>query len=156
MQNPFSWDYLNAPLWRMSTWGPLSIAFALVCGIGFIVSLLIYYDVGGISRRAPNRIVAAALQRATAISSILFGLGLFFFSFRALHVSAFGLYKRYWLYLVLIGLLVEGGYYLWWARSVYPVKLRELEAQKLRQRYLAPAVTGGSSGRRRRKRKKRA
>lgn len=124
-----------------------------LCGVGFIAALLAYNDVGGLSKRYP--IASKEIQRAAAIAAVLFGLGLFFFAFRFLHVSAFGFYKRFWLYLVLLALLAEAGYYIWWARTVYPAKVRAVAAEQLKRRYLEPAYAGG--GRRRGgKRKKRA
>ncbi|MDI3340407.1 MAG: hypothetical protein QJR03_07725 [Sphaerobacter sp.] len=142
MRNPLSWDYLNAPLYDTPVWGPFSIAFVALCSVGFVASLLAYYDAGRwLSRRYP--IAYRTIQRATGISSVLFGLGLFFFTFRFLHVSAWGLYKRFWLYLVLLALLAEAGYYLWWARTVYPAKVRAHAAEQLKRRYLEPALAGG-------------
>lgn len=150
MRNPLSWDYLNAPLWDTPVWGPFSITFVALCGIGFVASLLVYYDVIRLSQRYP--IARAEIQRGAAIAAVLFGLGLFFFTFRFLHVSAFGFYKRFWLYLVLLALLAEAAYYIWWARTVYPAKVRAAAAEELKRRYLEPVSSGRRRGARRRKR----
>ncbi|HET9013959.1 MAG TPA: hypothetical protein VFN57_00055 [Thermomicrobiaceae bacterium] len=154
MQNPFSWSYLNAQPYEMATWGPLSIAFVAVSGVGFIAALLIYYDVIKIARG--NRLLRGPIQQAAGIASIILALGLIFFAFRIMNVSAFGLGKRLWQYLVVLAGLIEAAYYLYFLRVVYPPRARALAAERAKRRYLAPAVAGGSgSGRKRSKKKKR-
>ena len=152
MQNPFSWSYLNAQPWEMATWGPFSIAFLVVCGVGFVASLLIYYNVIKIGRA--NRLLRAPVQQAAGIASVILGIGLVFFALRIMDVSAFGLGKRLWLYLVTLAGLIEAAYYVYYFLVVYPPKARALAAQRVKQRYMAPAVAGGSSNARRRNRKK--
>ena len=152
MQNPFSWSYLNAQPWEMATWGPLSIAFLAVCGVGFVAALLIYYDVIKIGRG--NRLIRGPIQQAAGAASVILGIGLVFFALRITHVSAFGLSKRLWLYLVTLAGVVEAAYYVYYFRVVYPPKARALQAERAKKRYLAPAVAGGSGTPRRRSRKK--
>lgn len=153
MRNPFDWDYLTAPLWATPTWGPFSIAFLVVFGLGLIVSLVIYYDIGG--RLRQDRLLYPVLQRATAISSTIFALGLFFFMFRLLRVNAFGLHMRLWSYLFTLAILAEVGYYAHYFRTVYPARRKALEAERIKQRYLEPAFAGGGARRRRAKGKRR-
>jgi len=152
MQNPFSWSYLNAQPYQGAVWGSLSIAFLVVSSVGFVGSLLIYYDVIKVGRA--NRLLRGPIQQATGIASVILGIGLIFFALRVMDVSAFGLGKRLWLYLVTLAGLIEAAYYVYYFRVVYPPKARALEAQRTKQRYLAPAVAGGSGTARKRNKKK--
>lgn len=150
MQNPFSWSYLDAPMALTPTWGPLSIAFVSVCGVGLIASILVYYNIFGITRR--NRLLTKTIEHGTEISTILFGLGLFFFLFRLTHVALLTFEKRFWLYLVALGLLIEVAYFIYFAAVVYPARKRAYAAAQLKRRYLQPAAAGSSGGGRRRSR----
>lgn len=152
MQNPLSWSYLTAPVTETPAWGPFSIAFVAIFVTGFVVALGLYYDVG--KRFRENRLLSGAIQLGASIAMIVFGLGLFFFVFRVLHVSAFGLHMRIWLYLTFLAAVGMGSYFWYYLKNVYPEKARVIEAARIKQRYLVPAVAGGSGNSRRRPRKK--
>lgn len=152
MTNPFNWGYLTTPTYLTPTWGPLSIAFVSIFGLGLVLSIVAYNDIGGRLRR--NGLLYPTIQRATAISGVIFGLGLFFFLFRLLRVDAVTLNLRVWLYLAAFAALVEAGYYGYWTLAVYPKLRKSAAAEELKRRYLVPAVAGGSSNRRRRSRGK--
>lgn len=152
MQNPFSWHYLTAPVYDTPVWGPLSVTYIILFSVGFIASILIYNNIGGRLRR--NTVLFDALRQASSILMPIFGLGLLFFLFRFLHVSALGLHMRLWLYLTALALLVVVGYYAYFFRTVYPRKVAAVEAERVKQRYLVPAVAGGSGSSRRRSRKR--
>lgn len=152
MQNPLSWSYLTAPIAETPAWGPFSIMFLVIFVTGFVVALGLYYDVG--KRFRENRLLYDAIQRGASIAMIVFGIGLFFFVFRALQVSAFGLHMRIWLYLTFLAAVGIGGYFWYYLKNLYPEKVRAIEAARIKRRYLAPAVAGGSGNGRRRTRKK--
>ncbi|MBX6341171.1 MAG: hypothetical protein IRY97_01835 [Thermomicrobiaceae bacterium] len=142
MQNPLSWHYLTAPYWETPVWGPLSIAYLVVFVLGFIVSLGLYYDVLKLSRKNPP--LHQAVRRAAPPALTIFAVGLIFFTFRALHVSAWGLHMRIWLYLTALALAIYAAYWIRYARTVYPAQVKAYQARLLKERYLRPAVAGGS------------
>lgn len=153
MQNPFSWSYLDASMAFTPIWGPLSIAFVSICGVGLVASILVYYNIFGLARR--NRLLTKTIEHGTEISTVLFGLGLFFFLFRLTHVALLTFEKRFWLYLVTLGLLIEIAYFVYFAAFVYPARKRAYAADQLKRRYLRPAAAGNSGGSRRRSRNSR-
>lgn len=153
MQNPLSWSYLTAPVEQTPAWGPFSITFLVIFVTGFVVALGLYYDVG--KRFRENRLLYGMVQRGASIAMLVFGIGLFFFVFRALHISAFGLHMRIWLYLTFLAALGIGGYFWYYLKTIYPEKVRAIRAARIKRRYLVPAFAGGSGNSRRRTRKKR-
>lgn len=154
MQNPFSWSYLTAPVAQTPAWGPFSIAFLVLFVTGAVVAIGLYYDVG--KRFRKNRLLFNAIQRGASIAMIVFGIGLFFFVFRVLHVGALGLHMRIWLYLTFLAAVGMGGYFWYYLKTIYPEKARAVEKARIKRSYLIPAVAGGSGkGRRQTKKKKR-
>jgi hypothetical protein len=85
----------------------------------------------------------------------VFGIGLGFFVFRVLHVSAFGLHMRIWLYLTFLAAIGIGGYFWYYLNNIYPEKARAIEAARIKRHYLVPAVARGSGKSRKRAKKKR-
>jgi protein-S-isoprenylcysteine O-methyltransferase Ste14 len=152
MQNPFSWSYLTAPVEQTPVWGPFSIIFLVIFVTGFVVALGLNYDVG--KRFRENRLLYELVQRGASIAMIVFGIGLFFFMFRALHLSAFGLHMRIWLYLTFLIAVGIGAYFYYYVKNIYPEKVRAIEAARIKRRYLVPAGAGGSGNSRRRTKKK--
>jgi hypothetical protein len=135
MRNPFDWDYLTAPLWQMPTWGPLSIMYVVVCSLGFLTCLWIYNDPRRLIRER-DPLLADFLQRIAGWGLIVFGVGLFFFLFRLGRISAFDLYKRIWLYLSAILILVWTAYAAHLLIRVYPPLARQ-RAEELRRKQYA-------------------
>lgn len=145
MQNPFSWSYLTAPTYKTPVWGPLSIAFLVVSGILLVGSIYFYYDPFGFSKKTkPLRHVVEMVSSTVGILAVC---GLFFFLLRALQVNVFSLEKRIWIYLVALGYIIAAGYLTYFLWVAYPPKRQAIEAYRLKQRYIAPAIAGGSGAR---------
>jgi hypothetical protein len=155
MQNPFSWDYLTAPVGQTPVWGPFSVAFLAMFGLGFLVALFFYYD--SQRRVQRNPILLRMIQRGTIISMVVFGIGLFFFLMRVLQVSALGLHMRLWLYLCFLIAILMLAYFWYYIRRVYPARVAEYEVGLKKREYIQRPAHGSSGGRRgRARRKKRA
>lgn len=150
MQNPFSWDYLTAPLSETPTWGPLSIAYVAIFGLGFLIAFTMYNDVG--NRMRGKRLLYKTIRRGTSIAMAIFGIGLFFFLFRFLHVEFLTLHMRIWLYLSALAAAIMLGYYWYYIRTIYPKKVKEDEQARIKKKYLAPVNrrSGGSKSRQKR------
>ncbi len=156
MQNPLSWSYLTAPIYKTPTWGPFSIAFVVLFGVGLILSLVLYNDLFRQLRK--NRLLYDVVQKATGILMPIFAIGLFFFMFRFMRVSAFYLSLRLWLYLSFAAFVACMTYFAYYMRTVYPLHVKAEEAKRLKQRYLAPSPSASSisRGQRHTRRRKRA
>ncbi|MCS7246230.1 MAG: hypothetical protein NZ696_01290 [Thermomicrobium sp.] len=135
MRNPFDWEYLTAPLWEMPTWGPLSIAYVIVFGSGFLACLWLYNDPRRILRKR-NPLLAQFLQRIAGWGLIVFGIGLFFFLFRLGRISAFNLSMRLWLYLSTLLAAIWSAYAAHLLLRVYPPLARQ-RAEELRRKQYA-------------------
>src|SRR5579875_2303319 len=145
MQNPFSWSYLTAPITKTAVWGPLSIAFLVVTGLTLAGSIFFYYDPIGLSKK--TKPLRHAVEVATTAAGILAVCGVFFFVLRILQLNVFTLEKRFWIYLVTLGYVIVAGYFTYFLLVAYPPKRQAIEAYRLKQRYLAPAIAGGSGPR---------
>lgn len=154
MQNPFSWSYLTAPTTKTAVWGPLSIAFLVVTGILLVGSIFFYYDPTRLSKK--TKPLRHAVEIVTTTAGVLAVCGLFFFLLRALQINVFSLEKRIWIYLVTLGYLIVAGYFAYFLWVAYPPKRQAIEAYRLKQRYLAPAIAGGSGARGSRNSRKKA
>jgi hypothetical protein len=154
VRNPFSWDYLTAPVWETPVWGPFSIAFLAVFGVGFITAMFFYYD--SQKRLGQNPILLRVVQRGTIIAMSVFGVGLFFFLMRFLQVSAIGLHMRLWLYLCALAAIIMLASFWYYVRRVYPARIAEYEVAQRKREYLSRPARGSAAagGRRRRSRRK--
>ena len=146
------WHYLTAPSFEVPMWGPLSIAFLAVFGLGFIASLVLYNDFGHLLRRHTDKLVAAMIQRFAGIGIAVFAIGLFFFAMRYLGIEALSLNLRLWLYVSTLLLLAVGAYFVYYLRTEYPAQVRAREAERLKRRYLVPTPAANSADRKRRQR----
>jgi magnesium-transporting ATPase (P-type) len=147
MDNPFSWDYLTAPLRQTPTFGPFSTTFFTLFVLTFVFSLIIYLSLG--HRIKTNPVLERALSVATQWMMWLCAAGIFVFSFRLMRVSFLNLYMRIWTYLFFAAFVASVIYFVWWLRTVYPTKMEALEKNKVRQQYL-----GQTRGRARRARRR--
>jgi hypothetical protein len=154
--NPFNWDYLTASVNETAVWGPFSIAYVLFFGTGLFLAIFFSYDA---PRRLHNRkLLLRTIQRGTLIAIPVFSLGLLFFLFRYLQISAWGLHMRIWLYLCALLAVGMIAYFWYYIRVVYPRLAAAEEAEARREAYIRrPAHGSGSGGgRRKRGKKKRA
>lgn len=145
MQNPFSWSYLTAPIYRTPTWGPFSITFVALFGAGLIISLILYNDLFRQLRK--NRLLYETVRRGSGILMPIFAIGLFFFLFRYLRVSAFYLSLRLWLYLSFLAFVGCTTYFVYYMRRVYPQYAKAEHAERLKRRYLTPSPSASSISR---------
>ncbi len=153
MQNPFSWGYLTAPLNHTPTWGPFSIAFVSIFGVGLFLSLVSYNDLFRQFRK--RRLLYNIVRGGSSILMLIFTIGLIFFLFRYLRVSAFYLSLRLWMYLCFLAFVAYGTYFVYQIVAVYPAQVKAAEAQRLKQRYLAPSPSASSISRSKRNKRRR-
>lgn len=137
MQNPFSWDYLTAPLRETPDFGPLSILFLVLFGTVFVGSIGAWIAAG--RKKDLNPILRQAIHNASQIMLWLTGTGLFFFSFRLMRVTFLNLYMRIWIYAIFLVFVVVVAYFVYYMLKVYPVKLEEYEKRRQRRRYTSNA-----------------
>ena len=145
MDNPFSWDYLTAPVHETPTFGPFSIFYLVLFGVVFLTCAYLSHD-------APKRFSDHKLKRDTITKGALWlmwvtGVGLFFFLVRALQTEILTLEKRIWMYLTFLVFLGFVGYFAYYLRAVYPVKLAEFERRRERRKYHVSPSSGTSRSR---------
>lgn len=151
MENPFSWDYLTAPLRDTPDFGPLSTAFVVLFAIVFVGSVVAYFFAG--RRHDLNPLQRHALHSGSQIMMWITGIGFFFYSFRLMRVTIFNLYMRVWIYLVFLAFVAAIVYFVYYMRRIYPVKLAEYQKRRERRRYTpSRQAAQRSSGRRSRQR----
>jgi uncharacterized membrane protein YgcG len=144
VSNPFSWDYLTAPVSETAIWGPFSIAYLLVFGTGLFLAIFFANDA---PKRLKNQhLLLKTIQRATLIAIPVFSLGLLFFLFRILQISAWGLGMRIWLYIMALIAGVMVLYFWYYIRTVYPRLAAADEAEKQKQAYIRRPAHGGGGG----------
>lgn len=152
MENPFSWDYLTAPLRQTPDFGPLSMAFFVLFILTFVVSITAYITAG--KRRDLNPVLKRAIRNGSQIMMWITATGLFFFSFRLMRVALFNLYMRLWIYLVFLVFVAAIVYFAYYMSRVYPVKLAEYQRRLERRRYTSTAERNARSrGRKSRQRR---
>lgn len=144
MTNPFSWEYLTAPVSETAVWGPFSIAYVLFFAVGLFLAMFFNYDAP--KRLENNQLLLRTIQRAVMIAIPVFSLGLLFFIFRVLQISALGLGMRIWLYIFLLIAVLMLGYFWYYIRKVYPRLVAAEEAEKQRLEYLRRPAHGGGAG----------
>lgn len=133
MKNPFSWDYLTAPIREVPTLGPFSTAFVALFVLSFLLAAVLYMTAE--RRFGENPILRRGVHIATQIIMWITGVGLFFFAFRAMRVEFLTLYMRIWSYLFLLIYLAAVGYFVYWLRVVYPSRQDEIQRREMRRRY---------------------
>ncbi|TVR76419.1 MAG: hypothetical protein EA415_01190 [Sphaerobacteraceae bacterium] len=145
MSNPFSWDYLTTPVSETAIWGPFSVAYLLVFATGLFLAIFFANDAP--KRLKNQRLLLQTIQRATLIAIPVFSLGLLFFVFRILQISAWGLGMRVWLYIMAIiaGIMII--YFWYYIRTVYPKMAAADEAEKQKEAYIRRPAHGSGSPR---------
>src|SRR5690554_59136 len=137
MENPFSWDYLTAPLRETPDFGPLSTAFFVLFSLTLVGSIVAYIMSGKRDDLTP--VLRNAIRNGSHIMIWITATGLFFFSFRLMRVTFLNLYMRIWIYLVFLVFVAAIVYFVYYMRTVYPRKLKEYERRLERRRYTAGA-----------------
>ncbi len=137
MENPFSWDYLTAPLRETPTFGVFSIIFLVIFGGVFIGSIVAWMMAG--RKNDLNPILRTAIHNGSQIMLWLTGTGLFLYSFRLMRVTFLNLYMRIWMYLIFLVFVAVVAWFVYYMMKVYPVKLAEYEKRRERRRYTANA-----------------
>jgi hypothetical protein len=145
MQNPLDWGYLTAPLFKTPTWGPFSIAFVAIFGGGLLGTIILYN--GWIKPIRRNSLLDVIVRRYSAILMPIFAIGLFFFAFRLLRVSAFNLYMRAWIYACFVAAVAVIAYFAYFVATEYPRRVAARKAHMTKQRYLAPSPAASSISR---------
>lgn len=138
MDNPFSWDYLTAPIREVPTLGPFSTAFVALFSLSFILAAIVYLTAD--ERFAHNHILRRGVRIGTQVVMWLTGVGLFFFAFRAMRVEFLTLYMRLWSYLFFVVYVGVMTYFAYWLKVSYPRKKDEIERLAMRRKY-NPNVT---------------
>lgn len=142
MENPFSWDYLTAPL-SETHFGPLSVAFAVLFTLVFVGSLVAYIMAG--KRKEINPLLRNAIHSGSQILMWITATGLFFYAFRLMRVPFLNLYMRIWIYLAFLLLVAAAAYFVYYMRKVYPTKLAAYQKRRERRRYTSPAQSAARS-----------
>ena len=140
MDNPFSWDYMTAPLREVPTFGPFSLAFFILFVSTFVVSAALYATGGW--RFATNQIMRDGISKASQIMMWLTGVGLFFFSWRLMRIDFGTLYMRFWSYLFMVLYVAAIGYFIYWYRTTYQSHMAEIDSEKMRREYNPHGQTG--------------
>lgn len=155
MTNPFSWDYLTAPVGETAVWGPFSIAYLLFFAVGMLITIFFAYDAP--QRLSDRPLLRRTIQRGTWIAFPIFGLGLLFFLFRVLEISALGLHMRIWLYIFALAALAMIVYFWYYIRAIYPRHVAAEQIEEQKRAYIErPAHGKPGRGRKKGKKKKRA
>ncbi len=143
MGNPFSWDSLTTAPTPDQVFDPSGVAFLIVFGVGFLVSLVLYNN--GANRFVAHGLKRRLIQRAAGLAMLVFGIGLFFFAIRMLQINPFTFGTRLWLWLsvlMLVGFVVAVLIYL---QKNYARDLREYDARRVRHQYTRPSALGTRS-----------
>jgi hypothetical protein len=149
VDNPFSWDYLTAPLSQTPTFGPFSIFYLVLFGLSFILALFMYYD--GPRRFENHKLRRDMVNVASQMIMWVTAIGLIFFLIRAMRFELLTLERRFWLYLTFAIYLGMIAYFVYYVRVVYPPKLAAFEKHRARRKYTAPPSRGAARARSRRR-----
>jgi hypothetical protein len=150
VDNPFSWDYLTAPLSETPTFGPFSIVYVVLFSVTFVICAFL-------QRWAPRAYADHKLKRdlifrASSWMMWVTGVGLLFFVPRAMRFQFLTFEKRIWLYLCFLAYAAAIVYLLYYYQTNFRPRLVEFERRRERRKYAVPAAStpGGASTRGRR------
>jgi len=152
MDNPFSWDYLTAPIEETPTFGPFSTAFFVLMAATLLFAIFLYFFVP--RRLKNNPVLARALHIGSQWMMWLCGVALFFFAFRMARIDVFTLHLRLWSYLFFAAYIGSVGYFIYWFRAVYPAKIAALNKREEFRRYSPHTTVPRQLGARSRRRSK--
>ena len=139
VDNPFSWDYLTAPIIETPTFGPFSVLYLVLFGVSFVVAVFLAQTAH--KRWADNRIMRDLVQRASGWVAWVTGVGLVFFAIRALRFQFISFERRIWMYLAFLAYLAVVGYFSYYVKEKLPAQLAAHERRRERRKYHAQAAT---------------
>jgi hypothetical protein len=131
VDNPFSWDYLTAPISETPTFGPFSIAYLVLFSFVFLASAFLHADAP--RRFSDHRLNRDIVQRFTSWMMWASAIALVFLGIRALRTPFLSLEKRIWMYLSFVAFLILVAYIVRYVRTVYPAKLAAFERSRERR-----------------------
>ena len=131
MENPFSWDYLTAPIRETAMWGPFSIAYLILFGSLFIVCAFLFTDAN--RRFANHKLNRDTVRRNATWLMWVSAIALFFFGVRALQTPILTLEKRIWMYLSFLAFIVVIAKIVQYMRTEYPARLAAFERSRERR-----------------------
>jgi hypothetical protein len=138
MDNPISWDYLTTVPGQDEVFGPFSVVFAIVFGLGFLAAS--FYATRPWAPPLGGRFKKRFVARSATIIAWITGIGLFFFLIRILQINPLNFGMRIWLWLSLLALVIAIGWFAVGAgnarRSAVPVV-----GSKASQRTVNPVVS---------------
>jgi hypothetical protein len=138
MDNPFSWDYLTTVPGQDEVFGPFSVLFAIVFGLGFLAAS--FYATRPWAPPLGGRFKKRFVARSATIVAWITGIGLFFFLIRILQINPLSFGMRIWLWLSLVALALAFG---WFAVQAREARRSNVPAvgSKSSQRTVNQAVT---------------
>lgn len=131
MENPFSWDYLTAPVRETALFGPFSIGYLVLFSLVFFVSAFLFIDAG--RRFANHKLNRDTFRRFATWMMWVSVIALFFFGVRATQTPMLTLEKRIWMYLTFLAFLIVIGLIVQYMRTTYPAKLAAFEKSRERR-----------------------
>jgi len=144
VENPFSWDYLTAPIQETSMWGPFSIGYLILFSALFIVCAFLFVDAN--RRFAHHKLNRDTVRRFATWLMWVSGMALFFLGIRALQTPIMTLEKRIWMYLTFLVFLLVVAKIVHYMRTEYPAKLAAFERSRERRAWQhAARRPGGQS-----------
>jgi len=140
MDNPFSWDYLTTVPDTDDVFSPFFVVFLILFGVGFLVSIGLYNNLG--NRFTAHPLTRRALLRFSGIAMTVFGVGLFFCGIELLQINPLSFGMRLWLWLTFLALVAMAGYFWYYLRTDFREQLRVYDARQKKQQYLKPLPAG--------------
>ena len=131
VDNPFSWDYLTAPIGQTPTFGPLSIVYLVLFSFVFLVSAFLHWDAG--RRFAHHKLNRDTIQRFASWLMWISAIALIFFGIRATRTPFISFEKRIWMYLSFLAFLILVAYIIRYMRVVYPGQLAAFDRSRDRR-----------------------
>jgi hypothetical protein len=144
VDNPFSWDYLTAPITETPIWGPFSVAYVVLFGAVFLICAFLFIDAG---RRFKNHKLNRDTVRKFATWLMWVSVfALFFFGIRALQTPIMSLEKRIWMYLTFLVFIGVVAWIARYMRVTYPAQLAAFDRSRERRAWQhAARRPGGQS-----------
>jgi hypothetical protein len=143
VENPFSWDYLTAPIRETPTFGPLSITYVTLFTLTFLACAYVYLDAK--HRFADHKLRRDMLRRGANILMWISGVGLFFFAVRYMRFELLTFERRIWMYMTFLVYTTTVAYFIYYVKTIYPPKLAAFERQRAKRRYIVPSATKAAS-----------